>query len=127
MCTWLSTDFQSSFILTRVDKVVPLLDSLSDLEDTQVEFGILRACLSFGKVGYLLRTVEPGNTLDCFVRFDHHIRLTLENILSHAINDFQWRFACFPVRLGGLGIRRAADVQDAAYIGSRLKTAGPVS
>ena len=61
--------------------------------------------------------------VDLFVkRFDGELRRTFESDVGFVLSDSQWEQAALPVKGSGLGLRRAADLADAAYISSRCDT-----
>ena len=55
-----STEFVSSCLQKRVQKVVSILENLSYLDDPQCALGILRYCLGTPKLVYSLRTNTPN-------------------------------------------------------------------
>ena len=50
------------------------------------------------------------------------MRKGLENILNISFTDTQWLQATFPIRLGGLGIRRAESLANPAFLASAAFT-----
>ena len=72
---------------------------------------------------YLMRVAHKGLINDLVADSDEEMKQTLQNILGV---DFgagpagAWEQATLPIRRGGLGLRLANDVADAAYIASRL-------
>ena len=99
--------FAQRLVKSRIDKIADALKELPNLEDSHVEFCLLRSCLSLPKFSFSMRTCAPnilGSILDLF---DGLIRDCLGNILGGAIDDRAWTQASLPVSLGGLGLRRA--------------------
>ena len=90
------------------------------MEDPQVEFVILRSCLSMPKIMFTLRTTDPTNHLDLWNMYDGITRESLCRILGSPISDIQWTQSTLPVSQGGLGLRAAVDHASAAYISSIL-------
>ena len=94
-----------------------LQDPLPELEDPQVELQLLCQCLSCCKIVHMLRTVPP-HMLHNLSLFDNLLRSSLSQVVRTSISDLTWQQATLPLRLGGLGIRRASDMTYAAYLGS---------
>ena len=92
-------------------------DLLPELEDPQVEFQLLRQCLSCYKVVHMLRTVPP-NMLHNLALFDEQLRNSLSRVVRTSLSKLIWQQTILPLRMGGLGIRQASDMTYAAYLGS---------
>ena len=54
----------------RVEKIKESLRVLSDMEDSQLQTTLLRSCLSFPKISYILRTCPPSHILQATRNFD---------------------------------------------------------
>ena len=54
--------------------------------------------------------------------FDGTMRIGLQNILNISFTDTQWLQATLPIRLGGLGIRRAESLAIPAFLASAAFT-----
>ena len=89
---------------------------------------LLRHSFSILKLRYLLRTAP------CFL--SHHLKkydITLRSILSGVPNtpilqkEKAWTQATLPVKSGGLGVRRAADLAPCSYLASTAATSDLVS
>ena len=66
------------------------------------------------KVVHLLRTHEQANTLTAAEEFQVIIDRTLHKRIPQ-LSKFQWECAALPLRLGGLGLRKATLVWQVAY------------
>ena len=106
----------------KLDKVKLALTKLESINNCQIEFAILRSCLSASKANYIMRTTDPKATGPCFTSFDLSIREALEGVLSKSLTDVQWNQACLPCKQGGLGIRLSATYQIPAFVASRVET-----
>ena len=61
-----------------------------------------------------------GKYIQQFVNeFDAELRSAFETVVGLALSEEQWEQASFGVKGSGIGLCRAADVADAAYIASR--------
>ena len=78
------------FGLSTVDKV------LCDMEDSQLEMALLRSCLSFPKISYILRTCPPGHILHATKDFDSAIRGSLEDIIWGPCSEWSGLKASLP-------------------------------
>ena len=71
---------------------------------------------------YYLRTC-PKDFISEFVQeFDDNLRSTFEVVVGLATSDEQWEQAGFKVKQAGLGLTRAGDIADVAYLASRDAT-----
>src|SRR6218665_1025713 len=76
---------------------------------------LLRCSMSSPKLLYTLRCCP----LD---RYDVLLRKGLSSILTIDMADDQWTQASLPIKLGGLGIRRAASLAIPAFLASAAGT-----
>lgn len=79
---------------------------------------LLRACFAVPKLIYFLRTVPTWYYPSLVNDFDGAIKETTEILLNVSLNTQQWHLASLPIRIGGLGIRRAQDVSLPAFLAS---------
>ena len=71
---------------------------------------------------YYLRTC-PRDFIAAFVQeFDDHLKVAFETVVGLATSDAQWEQAGFRVKQSGLGLTRAGDIADVAYLASRDAT-----
>ncbi len=89
---------------------------------------LLRHSFSIPKLRYLLRTA-PCFLSSLLEDYDHTLRTILSSVTNTPLlhNDRAWLQAVLPVKSGGLGVRRAADLAPAAYLASTYSTANLVS
>ena len=97
---------------------------LSTIEDSQVEYHLLRSCFGAPKFTYVTRTCDPADSFIHFQEFDRAQCRALANITGIPLTtqDPRWLLASLPVSRGGLGIRSAADHSSAAFIASVAQT-----
>ena len=104
----------------KVRKVSETVALLPNVEDPQIEYVLLRACLSLPKLSFLLRTVDTSQYLDVLESFDQVQRNALCRILGTALSDQQWQQARLPLSCGGLGLREAKYHATANFASSLL-------
>ncbi|GJS90628.1 ribonuclease H-like domain-containing protein [Tanacetum coccineum] len=78
--------------LKRVSKTISLMEAIHKLHDPQCELLLLH---------------------NCTVQFDQALRASLEKVVTASgpgFDDWQWRLATLPIKLGGLGILSAGDI-----------------
>ncbi len=112
--------FITPFIHAKVQECTHLWEALPSLDDPQTELLLLRMCLSFCKLSYLLRTT-PLHQFD-WSQYDIGIRASLCNILETTLPDTAWLQATLPLKYGGLGLLSPARLAQSAFIGSLLFT-----
>ena len=67
----------------------------------------------------MLHTVPPHNImLHSLALFDDQLRNSLSRVVRTSFSDLTWQQATLPLRMDGLGIRRASDMKYAAYLGN---------
>ena len=115
-------DFCEASFHHRVSKIQTTLGLLRDLEDSQLETTLLRSCLSFPKVAFVLRACPPSHIQASALEFDAVMRRALEGILGGPISVWSWLKASLPCSKGGLGLRSAALHAPAAFLDSTLRS-----
>ena len=115
-------DFCEASFHHRVSKIQTTLGLLRDLEDSQLETTLLRSCLSFPKVAFVLRACPPSHIQASALEFDAVMRRALEDILGGPISVWSWLKASIPCSKGGLGLRSAALHAPAAFLDSTLRS-----
>ena len=80
---------------------------------------LLRHSFSIPRLQYLLRTA-PSFLSNGLAEYDHILWKILGSVTNILLkeNDPAWMQACLPVKLGGLGVRRAVQVAPSAYLAS---------
>ena len=101
-------DYCEEIFQARIEKVKVSLGALQDLEDAQLEYTLLRSCLSLPKVSFVLRACPPSHILNAAKDFDFAMRRALESILGRPMSDWAWLKATLPCCLGGLNLRSAS-------------------
>ena len=107
----------------RVEKIKESLRVLSDMEDSQLQTALLRSCLSFPKISYILRTCPPSHILQATRNFDTGIRGSLEDILGGPCPEWSGLKASLPSSRGGLNLRDASLHAPAAFVASSTQFA----
>ena len=117
-------EFRRATVAERADKLKETLTALSDVQNSQVEYHLLRSCLGAAKFSYVTRTCDPAVCQGEFQNFDIAQCEALQDILGAplAFGSKEWILASLPVSQGGLGIRPAADHSSAAFIASLAQT-----
>ena len=95
-----------------------ICSKLEAVNDSHVQYVLLRSCFSLLKVMFLMRTTNPSVCLDLWIYFDKIIRDSFSHIVGVGIGDLGWRQAQLPVSKGGLGLRGARDHAAAAFCSS---------
>ena len=88
------------------------------LLDRHPAFFLLRNCFSMPKLMYLLRSSPTFQHPDLLADFDNSLKSYAIDICNVSFDDIGWIQATFPIRLGGIGLRRASDLALPAYLAS---------
>lgn len=94
-----------------------MVDRLNDLQSHYALF-LLKTCFTVPKLIYFMRTVPTWRIQDRIDFIDNHLKEALVSILNIQLDENQWTKASFPVRLGGLGIRKLKDIAFPAFLAS---------
>jgi len=99
-------------------KLKLMVDRLSDFDDSQSAFFLLRVSFSIVRATHFMRTTPLDQWLTQAVEFDATIRNAAENILGFRLSNQCYAQACLTPRLGGLGLRRVVDHASIAFSAS---------
>jgi len=118
-----SDDYIERRLRHRVEKIKAVTTQLSSLEDSHIEFTILRACLGSAKLAYALRGLAPSDRVLTVLRdADEVLRLAFEKIIGDSVSAAAWKQAGLRPSMGGLGLRHAEDIAAPAFLGSTVET-----
>ena len=95
---------------------------LPSLNDSHVEFALLRSCLGMPKFSFCLRTCKPRELAPSYESFDGLLRDSLNSLLGTQVDESQWMQASLPVSMGGLGLRNALPHAAGAYLVSLARS-----
>ena len=90
--------------------------------DSQMEISLLRSCLAFPKVSFVLRTCPLSHISQGVGEFDSAVCDALETSLGGPLSDWSWLKASLPSSRGGLNLRRASLHAPAAFLASSLQS-----
>ena len=88
------------------------------LLDRHPAFFLLENCFSMPKLMYLLRSSPTFQHPDLLADFDDCLKSCATDICNVSFDDIAWIQATLPIRLGGIGLRRASDLSLPAYLAS---------
>ena len=88
------------------------------LLDRHPAFFLLKNCFSMPKLMYLLRSSPTFQHPDLLADFDDCLKSCATDICNVSFDDIGWIQATLPIRLGGIGLRRASDLALPAYLAS---------
>jgi hypothetical protein len=97
-----------------------ILEGVRGLSKRHVALYLLRKAGHGCRVVYYLRSTPTDIISDFVHQFDVELKHTFEVVMGLVVNDEQWEQASYPVKESGLGLCRAADIADAAYMASRV-------
>ena len=101
-----------------VNKIALSLKRAHDLEDPQMELLLLRCCLGTPKLNYWMRTCPSDYITQQIAIFDRTVDETLQHIIGTPISFVNRDIVGLPLSMGGLGISRATDIADIAFVSS---------
>ena len=93
-----SDDFCVTVVKGRLDTIRTLLDRLPDIKDSQIEYSLLRSCLSLPKFISIFRTCSPSIISSLTAEFDQMIYSSFSQILGACPSPWTWSKAtlgCF--------------------------------
>ena len=104
-------------IASKIEALQTLRRNLSGVGAHNSLF-LLKNCFLLPKLLYTLRTVPTWKRTEALEEFDSIQKEILQDILNITLEVNAWDQASLPVRSGGLGIRKAADLAIPAYFSS---------
>ncbi len=113
-----SEAFCTEHMQARANKAIRLREKLSELENPQLAYLLVRHCASFCRVAYSTRVVPPQAHQRALDEYDGTVRRTFSSATGVLLDDGGWARAQLSARLGGLGLRSAARHAEAAYLSS---------
>ena len=118
-------DGLTSVLEDKNKKLCRLLERLKLLDRHDALF-LLKNCIAIPRLLYTLRTQRclPHPLL---AAYDSSLRRGLESILNTKTEDASWLQATLPVSSGGLGVRRATDLAEPAFLSSAFSVQDAVS
>ena len=115
-----STNFCEAVISDRIKKIKSLIETSCELNNSQLEFILLKNCLGLPKFSYNLRTYNFLTSVHLLTEFDNMVLNRLADLLAHTFNPSSptWIQASLPLTSSGLGITLATDIASIAYLSS---------
>ena len=117
-----SAEFVREWVASKMGIIKKILQGVSGLSHRQVALYLLRKAGHGCRVLYYLRTCPRDLIAEFVDEFDDNLRSTFESVVSLATSEGQWEQAGFKVKQSGLGLTRAGDIADVAYLASRDAT-----
>ena len=117
-----SSGFLREWATYKLGIIQKILEGIGGLSQRQVALYLLRKTGHVCRVLYYLRST-PRDLIEEFIKeFDDSLRRTFETVVGLATSDEQWEQAGLRVKEAGLGLSRAGDLADVAYLCSRDNT-----
>jgi hypothetical protein len=114
-----SDAFVSDFVGKKlIGRLQSTISQLSDFEDTQSAFYLLRISFSIVRAVHFMRTTPLKQWLEQGVKFDGMLRKAAEDILGFPMADHTYAQAALTPKLGGLGLRKTVEHAGLAYAAS---------
>ena len=113
-----SEDWCEEKLGERVEKARNVMRRAAAMDGTQCGLKILRACLSYCKVAYNMRTVPPQAQGDGFSLYGQLLKEAVSKMVQADISDRGWSQAQLSIRNGGLGLRDPYIHAAGAYMAS---------
>ena len=116
------SEFCEEYVSKRIAKIEAALKRLEVIDDPQSELLLIRSCLGFPKFVFALRSAPPEDITKSIRKFDAMISAILQERLGILLSGGQEAQVHMAVDTGGLGVERAEDVAECAYLGNVLAT-----
>lgn len=115
-------EFMMAWTKDKMGVIRGILGGIRGLSRRQVALYLLRKAGHGCRVVCYLRTWPRDLIKDFVTQFDDELRITLESVVGLVIDDNKWEQAGLRVKQSGLGLSKAADIADVAYLSSRDAT-----
>lgn len=114
-----SEEFIREWVDLKMGIIKKVLEGVRGLSSRHVALYLLRGAGDACRVVYYLRTT-PADMIRPFIEeFDQGLRAAFEEVVGFRVSDRQWDQAALGTKSSGIGLCRAADIADAAYLASR--------
>jgi len=104
--------------LEAKNKMLDNIIEILELTEPHQAFFILKNCLSFPKLIYLLQSAPCFKCKEELEVFDTAIKTNMEKICNVSFGEENWSQASLPIRHTGLGLRSAADLSLPCFLSS---------
>eukprot|EP01083_Nonionella_stella_P095429 267923_1 len=103
---------------SKLDDYRRLFETISLIDDPQIQASYIYYCCNYGKIMYLMRTI-PSHLLITFCRnYDELILYYFERLIQSPITQMTWDQISLSHRNGGMGMRASKHHTIAAYSSS---------
>jgi len=103
-----------------VDRIAKALNRLHLIDDPQLEYTLLRSCLTMPSFAFALHSAPCSGIGEAVDAFDALIEATWDDRFGLYLSPSQWQQLALPIRLGGSGIHLASDIMNAAFLGATV-------
>ena len=110
---WCESSFED-----KVEKARQVMKRAASMGNAHCGLHILRACLSYCKVAYHMRTVPPQQQMKGLELYGTLLKESLDKLAEADITSNGWKQAQLGIRAGGLGLRNPATHAAGAYLAS---------
>ncbi len=117
-----TAEYMSTCVSKLVAKAESTQEKIIGLDDPQVEMHLLRWCAGICKINHILRSVPYKDMEAPLLHFDTSLRASLSKISRSSISESSWQQANLPFRLGGIGLRKACNTANIAFLSSCLSS-----
>ena len=105
----------AAFVESKIfAKLIPMVERLSDFDDLQSAFFLLRVSFTIVRATHFMRTTPLNQWRDQAVRFDGAIRRAAESIFGAPFNNQSYTQAALTPRLGGQILPLLVDTRQIA-------------
>ena len=113
----LSESAAEKLLQEKKDDLDRMINRLS-LMDAHTAFFLLQRSLWIPRFQYLFRAAPVYKQADSLAEIDASLKQAVTNLLNVRFEEPMWDQAVLPTRLGGLGLRRTADIALPSFISS---------
>ena len=111
-----SVKFNSEFVEKKLMKRLSrTVTALSEFEDSQAAFYLLRVSYSIVRAVHFMRTTPLEHWRDHAKSFDKLMRKAVETILGTPLPEHSYKQSCLTPKLGGMGMRKVEEHADVAF------------
>ena len=111
-----SVKFNSEFVEKKLMKRLSrTVTALSEFEDSQAAFYLLRVSYSIVRAVHFMRTTPLEHWRDHAKSFDKLMRKAVETILGTPLPEHSYKQSCLTPKLGGMGMRKVEQHANVAF------------
>jgi hypothetical protein len=112
------SSYKEAFASSVLVDIAASLSALEHVDDCVVHYHLLKHCAGISRFNHVLRTSSPTSIPTAISSFDARLQISVEKLFGFSLTDLDRSRLPLSVNDAGFGIKFAAPISKAAYLGS---------